>query len=309
MDIACHICKSNCPQQVSMGDGEKLDCPRCGEYSITGTAAVMWPANNPSERQVANASGWIREHQNIVIGSDEIDNLLNVSPPNVADRAIKLLLHMEEKSQNLGTYFNIRNDKAHEWLGVSFSTDASELAYLFNTYLVQEMGFLNADNLLPNLVLHRGTISPKGYSFLDTFRHSPALSQIGFCAMWFKPELATIWTEAVSPAIKDAGYDPKRIDRHHHHNKIDDEIIAMIRRSKFIVADFTGQRGGVYFEAGFAIGLRLPVIWTCEKSELKDVHFDNRQYNFIRWENEKLPDFKQALQSRIEATLGHGTMV
>ena len=43
------------------------------------------------------------------------------------------------------------------------------------------------------------------------------------------------------------------------YNKIDDEIVAEIRRSKFIIADFShgsdGARGGVYFEAGFAHGL------------------------------------------------------
>src|SRR5712672_2679134 len=34
-----------------------------------------------------------------------------------------------------------------------------------------------------------------------------------------------------------------------------DEIISQIRRSKFLIADFTGRRGGVYFEAGLAMGL------------------------------------------------------
>ena len=48
-----------------------------------------------------------------------------------------------------------------------------------------------------------------------------------------------------------------------------DRILAEIRKSKFVVADFTscgeciacdkcehiGARGGVYFEAGFALGL------------------------------------------------------
>lgn len=64
----------------------------------------------------------------------------------------------------------------------------------------------------------------------------------------------------MEPAIKDAGYDAKRIDTVHHNNRIHDEVIAMLRRSKFVVADFTGQRGGVYFEAGFALGLGLQVI-------------------------------------------------
>ena len=95
-----------------------------------------------------------------------------------------------------------------------------------------------------------------------------------------------------------------RIDRHEHNNRIDDEIMAMIRRSKFIVADFTKERGGVYFEAGYALGLGLQVIWTCRKDALKEIHFDNRQYNFLTWTNNSLGDFAKRLQNRIEATIG-----
>ena len=65
--------------------------------------------------------------------------------------------------------------------------------------------------------------------------------------------------------IEDAGYEAVRIDEKEHTNKIDDEIIAEIRRSRFVVADFTqgkdGARGGVYYEAGFAHGLGIEVIF------------------------------------------------
>jgi hypothetical protein len=50
--------------------------------------------------------------------------------------------------------------------------------------------------------------------------------------------------------ISDAGFEPLRINMKEHVNKICDEIIAEIRRSRFVVADYTGQRGGVYYEAG-----------------------------------------------------------
>ena len=105
-----------------------------------------------------------------------------------------------------------------------------------------------------------------------------------------------------------AGYEPKRIDRHPHNQKIDDEIIAMIRRSKFVIADLTGQRGGVYFEAGFAMGLGREVIWTCCKDELDkhEIHFDTRQYYFVTWEPDKLSDFQERLHNRIEAIVGKG---
>ena len=47
-----------------------------------------------------------------------------------------------------------------------------------------------------------------------------------------------------------------------------------------MVADFTCEkgkvRGGVYYEAGFAQGIGIPVIWTVAKDSLDDVHFDTR---------------------------------
>jgi hypothetical protein len=93
-------------------------------------------------------------------------------------------------------------------------------------------------------------------------------------------------------------------------NKIDDEIIAEIRRSRFVVADFTSEpekpRGGVYFEAGFAQGLNTPVIWTCREDMLGSVHFDTRQFNHIAWTSPQ--DLRAKLKNRIGAVLGQGPL-
>jgi nucleoside 2-deoxyribosyltransferase len=78
-------------------------------------------------------------------------------------------------------------------------------------------------------------------------------------------------------------------------------IVAEIRRSGLVVADFTGNRGGVYFEAGFAMGLGIPVIWTCRDTDINAVHFDTRQYNHIVWK--EAGDLREQLQRRIEATI------
>ena len=124
--------------------------------------------------------------------------------------------------------------------------------------------------------------------------------------MWFAEEVGELFTQAIGPAISSAGYRPERIDQQEFIHRIDDEIIAMIRRSRFIVADFTDQRGGVYYEAGFAFGLNIPVVYMCREDEIGKVHFDNRQYNFILWTLDKLPEAKKALQNRIEKVLGRG---
>ncbi len=122
--------------------------------------------------------------------------------------------------------------------------------------------------------------------------------------MWFDKSMQSAFGDGIRPAIEDAGYTPLRIDQKEHANKIDDEIIAEIRKSKFLVADLTGNRGGVYYEAGFAYGLGLTVIYCCREDALKDVHFDIRQFNTIVWREPS--ELRTALKTRIEAILGHG---
>lgn len=313
-DIECPICKSQAIEYPKTFDGKKLNCTKCGEFSITGTALATWKNKELSLRQIANASGWIREHQGIFIGSDDIEFLSSVKTPSVAERAEKILQAVSKQNIDLSDRFDINSDSDIDfWLSTSYSYNPIEIDYLFKTYLRDSLDYLSffpsnfADGRYSFTDIH---ITPRGYAYLDSLSNSSATSQIGFCAMWFDASVLPIWTGAIEPAIKSAGYDPKRIDGHQHNNRIDDEIIAMLRRSKFVVADFTGQRGGVYFEAGFALGLGLQVIWTCKKSELEEnkIHFDARQYNFVTWQDDKLDEFKSALQNRIEATIGRGTL-
>ena len=98
--------------------------------------------------------------------------------------------------------------------------------------------------------------------------------------------------------------DPLRIDRVHHNEKICDKLIAEIRTSHFLIADVTLQRAGVYFEAGFAMGLGRPVIWTCRQDDMKNVHFDTRQYSHVVWTDPY--DLRTKLADRIKATISGG---
>ena len=126
--------------------------------------------------------------------------------------------------------------------------------------------------------------------------------------MWFHESTDPAYSQSIAPAIRSAGYRPLRIDQKEHLNKIEDEIVAEIRRSRFIVADFTqgddGARGGVYYEAGFAKGLGLPVILTCRAESFHRVHFDTNHYNHIVWDSHE--DLRARLKNRILAVVGEG---
>jgi hypothetical protein len=139
-------------------------------------------------------------------------------------------------------------------------------------------------------------------------------SNQAFVAMWFSGAMQPAFEEGIRPALEALGFEARRIDQKEHNNKIDDEIIAEIRQSRFLVADFTcgtveenGEgtavaRGGVYFEAGFAMGLGIPVIWCCREDLINQVHFDTRQYNHIIWNTPE--ELREKLKNRVGAVIG-----
>lgn len=148
------------------------------------------------------------------------------------------------------------------------------------------------------------TVMSHGWERLEEIARSGRSSNRAFVAMRFDKGTDDLYNQAIKPAIEKAGYDPLRVDKHEHVNRIDDEIIGQIKRSRFLVADFTGQRYGVYFEAGMMIGLGRTVIWMCEKNQLNDLHFDVRQFNFIDYES--LLEARDRLYNRILAIEGEG---
>ena len=60
----------------------------------------------------------------------------------------------------------------------------------------------------------------------------------------------------------------------------------------------------IYFEAGFAHGLKIPVIFTYRADVFEELHFDTRQFNHIRWKEPE--ELKEKLTNRIAAVIGDG---
>jgi len=181
---------------------------------------------------------------------------------------------------------------------------ASEKEFYAFSKILAQAGIVEKDDR------DRSHLAYEGYRRIENLRRGNVSSDQAFVAMWFNPEMDEAYAEGLAPAVREAGYRPQRIDNKEHNNKIDDEIIAEIRRSRFIIADFTSERdhprGGVYFEAGFASGLGIPVIWTCRSDLIDQVHFDTRQFNHIVWKTPS--ELRTKLSARIRATIGQGPL-
>lgn len=143
----------------------------------------------------------------------------------------------------------------------------------------------------------------KGIDHLASIEQNGRNSKNCFIAMSFSedPQIVAI-KEAIKSAVNEAKYNPIIISEKHidSDQTINDAIIAEIKRAKFVVADFTEQKSGVYFEAGFALGLGLPVIYCCEEEDFKkNSHFDVNHYPHILY---KTPEqLEKALIDKIRA--------
>jgi len=218
--------------------------------------------------------------------------------PNLRDRANLLLITLAKKYPRFNDGFVIPtlcDDLALQ--AVTYSADQRELNDLF-AVLQNHDGFveLRATGSPPQ------ALTVKGLLAADQLQKNNSVSSQGFVAMSFDPGLVAAWTNGFDPAIRAAGYAPLRIDAKEYIGEISDKIMAEIRRSRFVVADYTEQKNGVYFEAGFALGLGLTVIPTCRADEVDQLHFDIRHLNTLTWTNPD--DLALKLSQRIRGVIG-----
>lgn len=143
----------------------------------------------------------------------------------------------------------------------------------------------------------------QGIQLLASLEENGINSKNCFIAMSFseKSEIVAI-KEAIKSAVNETNYNPIIVNEKHIESDrtINDAIIAEIKRSKFVIADFTEQKSGVYFEAGFALGLKIPVIYCCEEEDFKkNSHFDVNHYPHILYKNPE--QLRKGLVDKIRA--------
>lgn len=282
-----------------------ITCQRCGSYRIKDRAKAYFEHPDlVQEGKRGTIASWISERKDFYIDEQMATRLVAAPAPSLSDRITRFLLYIFNNTKSIGRYITL--DLANpEILNYTYSANQDELHDILD-----HLGERNHVSTLNESGYIKTTkITMDGMLFIEKNQFSNIGSTQGFVAMWFAPEMNRIYEEAIHPAIMAAGYNPIRVDQHEHNNDITDELIALIRRSKFVIADYTGHRGGVYYEAGFARGLGLEVFMTCRKDHMNELHFDVNHRICIEWTEDNLPDLKKQLANKIEATIGRGPII
>ena len=339
--------------------GETYDCPIWGwgytsrkgpggqywywhSFRAGGMFASMRPGPPPSltseingtERQrlqVAVSRAIFEANRNsavpVIGGSDGFKALARRNRLGYAARMDELLLLAEERAVPVSQPVSWRDTPTQghasdpDWEFTQLCMAATECQEFSELMVLTEWAIQEQYIFWENKNYNSWKVTGRGAKRLDILRSATPDSDRAFVAMWIHQSTQAAYDEAIEPALRDAGYLPVRIDQTESTSRIDDAIIAEIRRACLVIADFTCElveakdkddlmiaipRGGVYFEAGFADGLDIPVVCTCHEDHKEHLHFDTRQRFHIFWREDELKEFRKALTNRIVAAIGEG---
>ena len=208
------------------------------------------------------------------------------------------------------TLLNLSRLASRPFSKISLNFKKSDNLYLFTKdtnecmtilYELSEQGLIRGG--YGSLQEVQKILTSRSWEIIENLRESSIDNKRAFVAMWFDSSMDNYYENGIKKAIEAAGYEPVRIDSEDFNGKICDEIIAEIKRCKFLIADFSELRSAVFFEAGFAKGLGREVIFTVREADVEKLkeHFDTRQYNHITYNSPE--DLRKKLYNRIRATI------
>jgi len=311
MSNLCPLCQQQSAEITPTDNqlGFKVHCKWCGEYWIERSLVEL--CKHKYTKQTWKVAAYVRENTSMGLdvvlfpkqdripsnppnGAVGIEQAIDSFPKSVAERFDRILLNLERATSHLGA--GIRIEQASQPL--LMTQNIEEIGFVLSS--MTELGYLAGYN---SGTPFTARITAKGLERVADLKRGlfGPLSKQAFVAMSFDKSLDAAWTDGLKLGIEDCGYTPMRVDMKEHNDDICDVIIAEIRKSKFLVADFTDQKHGVYFEAGLMMGMGRPVIFTCREDEIKKAHFDTNHYSHVIWTT--TAELRERLKHRIQATI------
>lgn len=291
-----------CGKEATVNDSQNgyfslfVKCDSCGQYNIENDiysfnnecvviprkerCCLLWYINHVLHAQYANETQKVIPHfhkndalgTSISIGENKhqfthIDNLMKYYPHSFSERIDRIILSLATRCEDIGGVIEFMDVKGGDneflWLDTFIATESQELANKqLKAYLelLEQFGFVSCKN--KEGIQKQYKLTARGWLKVQELQNSTQTKKQCFVAMWFDPCMQQA-RGMIIKAIQDCGYSPMIIDIKEHNNQIVPEIFYEIKQSRFVIADLTGHRNGVYYEAGYAEALGKPVILMC----------------------------------------------
>lgn len=293
----CPICKSVlsvATRQPGGKDRLELSCNNCGQYEISTTAYVTFGNNEKDHKLSFAVRTRFDRDEHVYINTSNREEILSgiFVPVKIKDIAELVLVKVFTDEDNKSKELSIITENAFRF-GIENDTQMQMvLDYIESKGWFKLLRFSSGGAHL--------SLTGDGISHAEDIINPNYKSKQVFVAMSFNPELDTLYSDAIQEAVKYCQLTALRSKDFDFNDEVIKNIQIQIDSSRFVIADFTDNRPGVYYEAGYATGRNIQVIYCCRESDKVNIHFDIDHFNFIFWSD--LEGLKNDLVRRIKNT-------
>lgn len=314
--MECPVCGTgDLSDYGTTGDRRRIDCKRCGEFDISGTALAILPEQL---KQGVHRNALLSHHirrmserkKHPFISTDTLESVWKVDRlPSPQEQSDDLILLIGDQQLAPEEPIRLAYLYTSAWIGASllgnkFKTLNWHTRHLSKSGLLEPVD-TDHDSFNPGGMFQLTMAGWNKYAALKKVQNE---SKIAFMAMQFgDEELNRVVDKCFKPAVAATGFALRLLTDEQGAGLIDDQLRSAILRSRFVIADLSHSNDGAYWEAGFAEGLGLPVFYTCGKAvwDNQKTHFDTNHMNTIIWDANNLTEAGTKLKATIRATLRH----
>lgn len=310
----CYVCGANARETgVANGHSTKLTCDRCGQYNISSTCIAILgdphKANcllNTDEKKAA-VGHWLRTR-----GGDEAPQL----SAEVAERLAKQpwFPSLVDQRENVLRFIGTMTGAPGEDVQINSGRDQ----YIFGCpkqgsilAIVEQLsheGLVEFNNTPMLSGVHHmiASLTFRGWIEFENLQRGRTSGRTAFMAMPFnRPDLDDVWLPALRLAVKETGFELKRVDDEPKPGLIDVRMRLQIKQARFLIVELTHANSGAYWEAGFAEVLGKPVIYTIKSGD--KAHFDVDHSLRITWSPDTIESALQLMKATIRNELPDAT--
>lgn len=310
--VPCPICGQPCTKNLREGKIPLYNCLMCHMFELADEDVPLITDYKPI------LAGYLLEtylgrKDPVLINADTLTKIMSDSriPKTAMQKLDKIILSLYHVTQGFkATTYTEKTPPA-----IGYAKDLAELFAMIDELC--RIGYVKATKKTiyerDNPIYGEYALTIRGLTYAESLLTTNTNSTKVFIAMKFSEDLITIRDTAIKPACESCGFTASTVNEEEHNGDIPDKIISEIKTSRFIIADFTHNNLGVYYEAGYAKGLGRTVIKTCRKDWFDDptedengrkinrLHFDIEHDNLILWVD--ADDLRERLEARIRATI------
>ncbi len=155
------------------------------------------------------------------------------------------------------------------------------------------------------------TLSLDGWEEYERAKRGRFEGSYGFVALQFNDRALDELLATTKAAVREEmGYDLIDMRDVEQAGIIDNIMRLKIKDAAFVLADLTHGNPGAYWEAGYAEGLRKPVVYICRKDvfDRGGTHFDTNHCTTIPWTTDDLTGFCLRLIATLRRSLERSTV-